>query len=120
MSQSTPLQEITLRPPQGLRILVTAIAVMIALVGGVIATAVQTDEVPEALVLALVASFVALPFVLRGLLIIGPNEGRALVLFGKYRGTIRESGFFWAHPFQGQRPRRQPDRDRCGRRLQGP
>ncbi len=99
MSQSTPLQEITLRPAQGLRILVTTIVVILALVGGVITTAVQTDEVPEALVLALVASFVALPFVLRGLLIIGPNEGRALVLFGKYRGTIRESGFFWAHPF---------------------
>jgi regulator of protease activity HflC (stomatin/prohibitin superfamily) len=99
MSQSTPLQEITLRPAQGLRILVTVIVVMLALVGGVITTAVQTDEVPSALVLALVASFVALPFVLRGLLIIGPNEARALVLFGKYRGTIRESGFFWAHPF---------------------
>ena len=24
--------------------------------------------------------------------------------FGKYRGTVRESGFFWAHPFASKRP----------------
>src|SRR5690348_11271768 len=28
-----------------------------------------------------------------------PNEGRVLILFGKYHGTVRESGFFWANPF---------------------
>ena len=32
------------------------------------------------------------------------TEGRALVLFGRYRGTIRESGFFWVHPFASKRP----------------
>jgi regulator of protease activity HflC (stomatin/prohibitin superfamily) len=28
-----------------------------------------------------------------------PNESRVLLLFGKYRGTIRDSGFFWVNPF---------------------
>jgi regulator of protease activity HflC (stomatin/prohibitin superfamily) len=28
-----------------------------------------------------------------------PNEARVLILFGDYRGTVRESGFFWANPF---------------------
>jgi len=28
-----------------------------------------------------------------------PNEARVLLLFGAYKGTIRESGFFWANPF---------------------
>ena len=28
-----------------------------------------------------------------------PNEARVLVLFGEYRGTVRESGFYWANPF---------------------
>ena len=28
-----------------------------------------------------------------------PNEARVLILFGDYRGTARESGFFWASPF---------------------
>ncbi len=28
-----------------------------------------------------------------------PNEGRVLVLFGAYKGTVLESGFHWANPF---------------------
>ncbi|HEY7671177.1 MAG TPA: SPFH domain-containing protein [Gammaproteobacteria bacterium] len=28
-----------------------------------------------------------------------PNEGRVLILFGSYKGTVRESGFHWANPF---------------------
>ena len=28
-----------------------------------------------------------------------PNEARVLILFGSYRGTVRESGFHWANPF---------------------
>jgi regulator of protease activity HflC (stomatin/prohibitin superfamily) len=27
-----------------------------------------------------------------------PNEARVLVLFGSYRGTVRDSGFHWANP----------------------
>ena len=28
-----------------------------------------------------------------------PNEARVLILFGDYRGTVRNSGFHWANPF---------------------
>lgn len=28
-----------------------------------------------------------------------PNEGRVLILFGSYRGTVRTSGFHWTNPF---------------------
>ncbi len=34
-----------------------------------------------------------------GFFVVQPNEGRVLVLFGKYIGSVRESGFFWANPF---------------------
>ena len=27
-----------------------------------------------------------------------PNEAVVLLLFGEYRGTLRESGFYWANP----------------------
>src|SRR5947209_8653286 len=27
-----------------------------------------------------------------------PNEARLLILFGEYKGTVRESGFYWANP----------------------
>jgi regulator of protease activity HflC (stomatin/prohibitin superfamily) len=28
-----------------------------------------------------------------------PNQARILLLLGSYRGTVRDSGFFWANPF---------------------
>jgi len=28
-----------------------------------------------------------------------PNQARVLVLFGAYRGTVKEGGFHWANPF---------------------
>jgi regulator of protease activity HflC (stomatin/prohibitin superfamily) len=28
-----------------------------------------------------------------------PNEARVLILFGEYKGTVRESGFWWTNPF---------------------
>jgi regulator of protease activity HflC (stomatin/prohibitin superfamily) len=34
-----------------------------------------------------------------GFLIVQPNDSRVLVLFGKYLGTVRVSGFWWVNPF---------------------
>lgn len=44
---------------------------------------------------ALVAPIVSLA----GHFTLEPNEARAMLLFGDYHGTVRESGFFWANPF---------------------
>ena len=45
---------------------------------------------------------IGLPFlllVLPGFYVVEPNLARVLVLFGKYKGTVREDGFFWTNPF---------------------
>lgn len=34
-----------------------------------------------------------------GFFTLQPNEARVLILFGAYKGTVRESGFFWGNPF---------------------
>jgi regulator of protease activity HflC (stomatin/prohibitin superfamily) len=34
-----------------------------------------------------------------GFFTLQPNEARVLILFGAYRGSVRDSGFFWANPF---------------------
>jgi len=34
-----------------------------------------------------------------GFIVVQPNESRVLILFGKYIGTIRDSGFWWINPF---------------------
>ncbi|MCY7350883.1 MAG: SPFH domain-containing protein [Cytophagaceae bacterium] len=38
-------------------------------------------------------------FLLSGVFVLNPNEANLLVFFGKYVGTVRDSGFFWANPF---------------------
>ena len=34
-----------------------------------------------------------------------PNEAKVLVLFGRYKGTIRSDGFHWTNPLQLAQPR---------------
>ncbi|MFD0794492.1 SPFH domain-containing protein [Mucilaginibacter litoreus] len=38
-------------------------------------------------------------FILPGLAIVNPNESKVLTLFGKYKGTVKQDGFFWVNPF---------------------
>jgi regulator of protease activity HflC (stomatin/prohibitin superfamily) len=38
-------------------------------------------------------------FCLPGFIIVNPNESSVLVLFGKYKGTIIDNGFYWTNPF---------------------
>ena len=38
-----------------------------------------------------------------GMMAIAPNDSRVLLLFGEYRGTVKESGFFWVNPFYSKR-----------------
>ncbi|MFA6401019.1 MAG: SPFH domain-containing protein [Salinivirgaceae bacterium] len=37
-------------------------------------------------------------FCFTGLQIVNPNESCVLVLFGRYKGTVKENGFFWVNP----------------------
>jgi regulator of protease activity HflC (stomatin/prohibitin superfamily) len=37
--------------------------------------------------------------ILSGLFVVNPNDAKVTVLFGKYAGTVRNNGFFWANPF---------------------
>jgi regulator of protease activity HflC (stomatin/prohibitin superfamily) len=34
-----------------------------------------------------------------GFTVVNPNESCVMVLFGAYRGTIKQNGFFWVNPF---------------------
>jgi regulator of protease activity HflC (stomatin/prohibitin superfamily) len=50
----------------------------------------------------IVLCILALPVIivlLTGLFTLQPNEARVLVLFGDYKGTVRDSGFHWGNPF---------------------
>jgi len=38
-----------------------------------------------------------------GFTVVQPNEARVLVLFGKYIGSVRDSGFWWTNPFASKK-----------------
>ena len=41
-----------------------------------------------------------------GFVVVQPNESSVVILFGRYIGTLRESGLWWVNPFtKGSRPR---------------
>ncbi|MDD4829376.1 MAG: SPFH domain-containing protein, partial [Bacteroidales bacterium] len=43
--------------------------------------------------------FTLLFFSLIGFVMIEPNEARVMMFFGKYKGTLKQNGFFWVNPF---------------------
>ena len=42
---------------------------------------------------------IVLLFMLGGIFVVNPNEAKVLVLFGKYAGSVREPGMYWANPW---------------------
>jgi regulator of protease activity HflC (stomatin/prohibitin superfamily) len=38
-----------------------------------------------------------------GFLLVNPNTSKVILLFGKYIGTVKENGFYWANPFYRKR-----------------
>lgn len=76
--------------PQSGYIMLVVILVLIAL--GIIASSILRNP------LGLVAIPVII-LILPGFFIVNPNGSKVLVLFGAYKGTVKENGFFWANPF---------------------
>ena len=46
-----------------------------------------------------IAGLICFVFIAPGFFIIGPNTSKVLLLFGAYKGSIKDNGFFWALPF---------------------
>ena len=57
----------------------------------------QAGEARSELVsgLGIVALIPLAILVLRGLVLVNPNHSKAVLLFGVYKGTIRDAGYFW-------------------------
>jgi regulator of protease activity HflC (stomatin/prohibitin superfamily) len=39
-----------------------------------------------------------------GLFFLNPNKAMVLTLFGDYKGTVKENGFYWVNPFLAKKP----------------
>jgi regulator of protease activity HflC (stomatin/prohibitin superfamily) len=61
----------------------------------------QPESVPA--ILAWVLGFLVVLLGWAGLFIVNPNEAKVLQLFGKYVGTAKQQGLWWANPFYSKR-----------------
>ena len=80
----------------GWLMLFTLVALLILTVGGLVMAASTEAE------LAAVAWAVGMTVVivsLTGFIVVNPNESKVLLLFGNYKGTLKDAGFWWANPF---------------------
>ncbi len=50
-----------------------------------------------------IASAVVGLILIPGFFLVNPNTSKVILLFGKYIGTVKENGFFWANPFYTKR-----------------
>ncbi len=53
---------------------------------------------------ALLVGALVIAFLLVGLFVVHPNEGKVLTLFGRYVGTVRQAGLWWVNPFIVRKP----------------
>jgi regulator of protease activity HflC (stomatin/prohibitin superfamily) len=86
-------QEFSVKPASGYLALLVAILV----IGGAIA-GFAFEIVWLGVILSLLFIFMTIGFT-----VVNPNESCVMVLFGAYKGTIRENGFFWVNPFYNKR-----------------
>lgn len=59
--------------------------------------AARTQQLPR--LIGLMLAFPLLVLCWKGLLVVQPNQGKALQLFGRYSGTVRAAGLWWVNPF---------------------
>ena len=83
----------------GVRMLVLGIVLIPAGVAVLVVESHYRHGVADLLLTLGVLLFVASSFVLAGLTPIAPGRARVVQLFGRYRGTVRESGMQWVNPF---------------------
>lgn len=98
MSESGPTivaKEKVVSAMNGWPMLFIVAALILSPIGCFIRAAIYENTAMGVLGLVLLVLGIFLAF---GFFALQPNEGRVLVLFGRYCGTVRESGFYWANP----------------------
>ena len=96
MNQS---REQTVNPKSGWTLLIVGLTVLLGSVAGTIYLLFRENPLGLGTIVGAVTGIV----ILTGLFTLQPNEARVLILFGKYIGTVRTSGFWWANPFYTKR-----------------
>jgi regulator of protease activity HflC (stomatin/prohibitin superfamily) len=93
-------KENVFEPISGYPVLGFCILLLAATVGGFV----QAGRLREpGFAFIAIGCLLTLALLLGGFFIVEPNMGRVLVLFGRYRGTVRASGFWYTNPFTSKK-----------------
>ncbi len=98
-SPGPPVTERAARFLPGLPMVVLGLVALIAGVALLVLTGHFSGGARAALIGLGALVLIADSFVLRGFTPVVPGQARVVQLFGKYRGTIRDSGLQWVNPF---------------------
>ena len=93
-----PVTERVAKSVPGLRILAAGIVAVLAGIVLIVVGANLGGGASKILITLAILIFIADSFLLRGLTSVVPGQARVVQLFGKYRGTIRDSGLQWVNP----------------------
>jgi regulator of protease activity HflC (stomatin/prohibitin superfamily) len=75
-----------------------SIAIFLVLLGLGVLGLVFFNEYVGVIVTSVILFVIAI-FLSLGMVVVNPNESMVLVLFGEYKGTLKQNGFFWVNPF---------------------
>lgn len=75
--------------------LMAGILILCLLLGALMSAATRSPLFAIAMVIA--------PLMAPGFFFLNPNGSMVLVLFGEYKGTVKENGFFWVNPFYSKK-----------------
>lgn len=89
-----------IRAYNGLAFLALMLLGLIGLTAGIIYGAANKIE---PLAGACVIGMIIWIFIMSGFFIVEPNGSKVLLLFGNYKGTVRDAGLHWANPFYSKR-----------------
>ena len=93
------LRELQVKPSNGIGVAVLLTAVVL---GGLYGFYLGARGEHVALAVGGLTLAVLAGLGLPGLFTVEPNEGKALTLFGTYKGTVREPGLWWVNPFMSK------------------
>ena len=85
--------EKTIKVPSGYFMLFLLLIFLAAIIFGI------TQENPFIIIPSIILFIIIIP----GFILVNPNTSKVLLLFGKYIGTIKENGFYWANPLYKKR-----------------
>jgi hypothetical protein len=84
----------------GVAMLILSVVVMLGSIGWFVRAASHSDA--WGAIGAMVVLFLA-ALMLAGLVAVNPNEASVVTLFGRYSGSIRDTGLWWVNPFTRRR-----------------